>query len=180
MGRPGLLPSVDGFVSAGRSPEEVVRAVGDGLLVAGYTRSGGGDPAGRVQPLDPRRAGQGVAVGAGSRHPRLQEEPRNVLRPGRHRRAPRSLDGAAVFQLPHGTCGGEVQEVSADRLLDPGRLREGRLRIREQPSAVGLARVVLDAGRVIRANGARTPAQTTMKRERRYLLFMWIPFLTVR
>src|SRR5918994_632939 len=31
---PACYPSVDGLVSAGRSPEEIVRAVGDRLLVA--------------------------------------------------------------------------------------------------------------------------------------------------
>ena len=54
----------------------------------------------------------------------------------------------AVFQLPHGTPRGEVEEVGADRLRDAGRLVEDGLRIGEQLGAVRLAGVLLDAGRV--------------------------------
>jgi hypothetical protein len=66
----------------------------------------------------------------------------------RHRNRSRGLDGATVDQLPHGSPAGEVQEVAADRLRNAGRLVEGGLRIREQPSAVCLARVLLDTDRV--------------------------------
>jgi hypothetical protein len=54
----------------------------------------------------------------------------------------------ADFQLPDGTLSGEVQEVGADRLRHAGRLVEDGLRIGEQPRAVRLAGVLLDADRV--------------------------------
>src|SRR5215212_2221273 len=148
LGWPTLYPSVGGVVPAGRPPEEVVCGIRDRDTVAGRARSGRGDPAGRVQPLNPGRAGQAVAVGAGGGHDCLQEKPVNVPGPAGSRRFPRRLDRAAVVQLPYGTPGGEVQEVSADRLRGARRLVEGGLGIGKQPGAVPLARVLLDADRV--------------------------------
>jgi hypothetical protein len=93
----GAYPSVGGVVPAGRSPEEVVGAVGDRDAVAGRACSGRSDPAGSVQPLNPGRAGQTVAIGPGGRHDCLEKQPRNVPRPARHRDRPRGLNGAAVL-----------------------------------------------------------------------------------
>jgi hypothetical protein len=124
-------------------PQEVVGAVGHGGRGARRTGRCRTDAAGRVQPLNPR----GLPEPAGTRRDRLQQ-PGDV--PGASRRAlrPRGLDGAAPLELPHGAPGREVEKMGADRLRSARRLVERRLRIGEEPGAVRLTRVLLDAARV--------------------------------
>ena len=62
-----------------------------------HTLRPGATPPEVREPLHPGRAGQPVAVGAGGRHDRLQEEPRDVPSSARHRDRPRCLDRAAVL-----------------------------------------------------------------------------------
>src|SRR3954449_275416 len=145
--RPG--PSVrllDRIVVARRDllPEVVVGGVRHRGRVAGRARARRGDAARGVQALDPRRPLEAVAVVTGRRRGRLQQERGDVPGTGGERRLPRGLDRAAVLEPPHRTAGCEVQEVRADRLPHAGRLVERGHGIREQPGAVGLARVLLD------------------------------------